>query len=56
MKYKKEIIDHEIQNFPMVLMTWRSPVIHIEVDSKLQPFLYIKTSIPLELFFTTPAR
>ena len=51
-------------------MTCRSPLIHVEVDSKNQPLLYqdphdlepawikelLHTSIPLELLFTTPVR
>jgi hypothetical protein len=51
-------------------MTYRSPLFHVEVDSKNQPLLYqepldleparnkepLNTSISLELLFTTPAR
>jgi hypothetical protein len=53
-----------------VSMTCRSPLIHVEVDSKNQPLLYqepldlepaknkkpLHTSISLELLFTTPVR
>ena len=66
----KKITGHETRIFPVVSLTYRSPLIHVEVDSKNQPLLYqdsldlkpawineyLQISIPLELHFTTPAR
>ena len=55
--------------YPVVSMTCRSPLIHVEVDSMFQPLLYqesswcisrleikepLQTSFPLELLFATP--
>ena len=38
---EQEISPHKRDKFyPMVSMTCRSPLIHVEVDSKLQPLLY----------------
>jgi hypothetical protein len=36
----EEITGHETRTFSMVSMTCWSPLIHVEVDSKLQPLLY----------------
>jgi hypothetical protein len=35
-----EIARHETRIFSVVSMTCWSPLIHVEVDSKLQPLLY----------------
>ena len=66
----KGITELDTKVYPVVSMICRSPLIHVEVDSKNQPLLYqesldleparnkepLHTSIPLELLFTTPAR
>ena len=36
----KEITELDTRFFPVVSMTCRSPLIHVEVDSKFQPLLY----------------
>jgi hypothetical protein len=67
---RKEITEHERRIYPVVLMTCRSPLIHVEVDSmfnrsSMKPPLDLEpvrtkeplhTSIPLELLFTAPVR
>ena len=66
----KEITELDTRIFPVVSMTCRSPLIHVEVDAKNQLLLYqepldleparikepLHTSISLELLFTTPVR
>jgi hypothetical protein len=67
---RKEITEHERRIYPVVSMTCRSPLIHVEVDSmfnrsSMKPPLDLEpvrtkeplhTSIPLELLFTAPVR
>jgi hypothetical protein len=36
----KEITRYETRIFSVVSMTCRSPITHVEMDSKLQPLLY----------------
>ena len=70
LKWAREEIELDTRIYPVVSMTCRSPLIHIEVDSKNQPLLYqeppdlepawikelLHISIPLELFFSKPSR
>ena len=70
LKWAREVTELDTKIYPAVSMTCRSPLIHVEVDSKNQPLLYqepldlepawikepLHTSIPLELLFATPVR
>ena len=70
LKWARDVTKFDTRIYPVVSMTCRSPLIHVEVDSKNQPLLYqepldlepawikepLHTSIPLELLFTTPVR
>ena len=69
-KWAREVTELDTRIYPVVSMTCRSPLIHVEVESMNQPLLYqepldlepawikepLQTSIPLELLFTTPMR